>query len=83
LQKQKRVLDAKIKSFITEDTTLSKNARSVLNLFDEKAEWTTPEISYTLGLNPKTAAHIVKSLVDKKYLTKYGTTKGAWYKKAK
>ena len=80
LQKQKRILEAKIQMMSADETRLSKNARTILNLFDTKAEWTSQEISAELGLNIETTKKNLKSLADRGYLTKMGTTKGAWYK---
>ncbi|MDR1747678.1 MAG: hypothetical protein LBR47_01295 [Spirochaetaceae bacterium] len=81
LQKQKKYLENKITAMTSDDTKLGKTARAVLALFDDKLEWSVPEIAKSLGLNINTAAKTIKSLVDGGYLTKYGTTKGAWYEK--
>ena len=81
LQKQKRHLENKIKTMINDDTRLGKNARAVLELFDDNPEWSIPDIASTLKLNKNTAAKTIKTLVDNGYLVKHGTTRGAWYKK--
>jgi Fic family protein len=60
---------------------LGRNALAVLALFNKKKEWSVPEIASSLKMNINTAAKTVKTLVDKSYLTKHGTTKGAWYTK--
>nr|AGS52234.1 Fic family protein [uncultured bacterium contig00056] len=60
---------------------LGRNALAVLALFDDKKEWSVPEIASTLKMNINTAAKTVKVLVEKSYLTKRGATKGAWYEK--
>jgi len=82
LQKQKRHLEDKIKSMSKDDNKLSKNARAILDLFDNKSEWSISEIADALKLNINTASKTVKSLVESDYLTKHGSTKGSWYTKA-
>ena len=81
LQKQKRHLESKVATMSKDDTKLGKNARAILALFDEKWEWSISEIAKTLDLNISTAAKATKMLVNEGYLTKYGTTKGAWYER--
>jgi len=83
LQKQKRHLETKISAMTNDDTKLGKNARAVLELFEDKSEWSISGIASILKLNINTAAKTIKSLVDNGYLVKYGTTKGAWYKRTK
>jgi Fic family protein len=82
LLKQKKLLESKVKAMLKEDLELGKNARAVLNLFDDKTEWSLPEIAKTLSLNINTAAKTIKTLVEGGYLAKHGTTKGAWYEKS-
>jgi len=82
LQKQKKHLEAKVKKMVGDDTKLNKSARAILGLFDDKDEWTSGDIATKLGLNIITTQKNLKSLTDNGYLTKHGTTKGAWYKKA-
>jgi predicted HTH transcriptional regulator len=48
-------------------------------LFDERPELSSPEIAVQLGMNMETAKKNLKALVNKGYLIKHGTTKGAWY----
>jgi Fic family protein len=81
LQKQKRHLESKVKTMSKDDTKLGRNARAILNLFDNKREWSIPEIAEILSLNINTASKTVKTLVKGGYLTKNGITKGAWYEK--
>ncbi|MCL2101529.1 MAG: Fic family protein [Fibromonadales bacterium] len=83
LQKQKRHLESKIEVMTKDNSKLGKNARAVLMLFDKRPEWNVPETAKTLELNINTAAKTVKKLVEDGYLTKHGTTKGAWYSKTK
>ena len=83
LQKQKIHLGNKIKVISKDDTKLGKNARAILKLFDDKSEWSISETAETIGLNINTAAKTIKMLVEDGYLTKHGTTKGAWYEKVK
>ena len=85
LQKQKRHLESKIEVMLKDETKLdpkyklSKNARMILDLFNDKPEWSVTDISNTLKLNINTTAKTVKMLVENGYITKHGTTKGAWY----
>ena len=79
MQKQKRQLEGKINTMASGDTKLSRNKRAILKLFDNRAELTSSEIAEQLGMNIETAKKNIKSLADSGYLTKHGTTKGAWY----
>ena len=81
LQKQKRHLESKIEVMSKDDVKLGKNARAILELFNDKREWGISEVAETLGLNINTAAKTIKALVKDGYLTKHGMTKGAWYEK--
>ena len=58
---------------------LSRNARAIFNLFDNRPEWTSKEISGELDMNIETVKKNLKSLVDAGRLAKFGATKGAWY----
>ncbi|MDR0307089.1 MAG: Fic family protein [Chitinispirillales bacterium] len=82
LQKQKRHLEEKIDTMAVDDNKLSKNARAILNLFDNKPEWSVQDAAKTLSMNVNTAYKTIKTLVENGYLTKHGTTKGAWYEKS-
>ena len=81
LQKQKRHLEEKINVLRSQpvDSSLPRNARSILALFIKKTEWTSAEISAGLNINIETVKKNLKMLVDRNYLVKQGTTKGAWY----
>ena len=81
LQKQKKHLESKIETMSKDDMRLGKTARAILRLFDDKPEWSVLQVSETLGINVNTAAKTIKMLVEDGYLTKHGTTKGAWYEK--
>ena len=81
LQKQKRHLESKMTSMTSDDTTLSRNQRAILELFNDKQKWSSPEIASRLDMNIETVKKNVKALVERGYLIKHGTTKGAWYKK--
>jgi len=81
LLKQKRHLEIKVESMSKDDTKLGRNARAILDLFNNKPEWSAPDIAMRLGLNINTAAKIIKKLVEDGYLAKHGTTRGAWYEK--
>ena len=79
LLKQKRHLERKLETMSKDDTKLGKNARAILELYDNKPEWSIPDIAQTLSLNKNTAAKTVRMLVKDGYLAKQGTTRGAWY----
>jgi len=79
LQKQKRHLESKLAAMASDDTKLSRNQKAILNLFEEKPEWTSPEIAAHLNMNKETVKKNLKSLVDSGYLIKHGSTKAAWY----
>ena len=83
LLKQKRHLEEKINTMPKADINLSRNARLILDLFNEKPEWSTGDIANKLGLNINTAAKTINKLAKDGYLLKNGTTKGVWYEKAK
>ncbi|MDR1812385.1 MAG: Fic family protein [Candidatus Fibromonas sp.] len=81
LQKQKRHLEEKIKSFKKYDTGLSKLATNILELLDEHLQLTVAKAAEILNVKPDTVKKSMKNLVDKGYLLKRGSTKGAWYEK--
>jgi Fic family protein len=83
LQKQKRSLEGKISLMTSNETSLSRNQKAVLGLFDEKSELSSPEIAAQLGMNIETIKKNLKALVNKGYLIKHGATKGAWYSRQK
>ncbi len=79
LQKQKRHLEEKIKSFKKYDTSLSKLATDILALLDKHHQLTVAKAAEILNVKPDTVKKSIKNLVDKGYLLKKGSTKGAWY----
>ena len=81
LQKQKRHLEEKIKSFKKYDTSLSKLATDILGLLDEHPQLTVAKAAEILNAKPDTVKKSMKNLVVKGYLLKRGSTKGAWYGK--
>jgi len=83
LQKQKNHLYNKIATILSDDTKLSRNQRAILGLFDKKPEWTSAEISAELDINIETTKKSLQALTAYGYLAKQGTTKGAWYERAK
>ena len=83
LLKQKKHLESKIQAISNDDTKLGRNARIILELYNDKHEWSALEIANTLDTNINTTAKTIKKLVEDGYLVKHGTTRGAWYKKAK
>ena len=82
LQKQKRHLENKISVMTNNDMKLSRNQKTILELFGDKLEWTSSDIAAALDMNIETTKKNLKSLVDGGYLVKHGVTKGAWYEKA-
>jgi Fic family protein len=83
LQKQKKHLESKIDKLVNDDTKLTRNQRAILELFDDHPEWGISEIAAQLEMNFETLKKNIKNLVNNGYLIKYGTTKGAWYKRKK
>jgi Fic family protein len=83
LQKQKRHLEEKITAITSDDTKLSRNQRAILELFEKIPEWTSAEISAKLNINIETTKKGLQALTAYGYLAKQGTTKGAWYERAK
>jgi len=83
LQKQKRHLESKIGEMAGDDTKLSRNQRAILYLFEDKPEWSSPEIAAQLGMNIETIKKNLKLLTDGGYLIKHGSTKAAWYETRK
>jgi Fic family protein len=81
LQKQKRRLESKLEPMDKQNRSLSRTAHEALRLFETKEAWSVPEIAAALSINKNTAAKTVKTLVDGGYITKHGSTKGAWYAK--
>jgi Fic family protein len=83
LQKQKKHLESKIDIMVNDDTKLTRNQRAILELFDNKPEWGFSEIAAQLEMKLETVRANIKNLVNNGYLVKYGTTKGASYKRKK
>jgi Fic family protein len=81
LQKQKRHLEDKIKTITIDETKLTRNQKAILKLFNEETELSASEVAGILSMNKETVKKNIRILVYNGYLTKYGTTKGTWYKK--
>ena len=80
LQKQKRSLEEKIRNLQKANADkLSSTAHEILALFAEKTALTMPEIVQKSGKNAETIRKSVQNLVKKGFLTKSGTTRGAFY----
>ncbi|GMO67547.1 MAG: Fic family protein [Rickettsiales bacterium] len=79
LKEQKRVLENKLPQ--ETNLKLPKLANDILELFDKKANITLNDVTDMLKCNINTAKKSIKSLVEKDYLIKHGTTKGVWYSK--
>ena len=82
LQKQKRRMEGKIAAMAGDDAKLSRGRKAILELFEDKLEWTSSEIAAALDMNIETTKKNLKSLTQGGYLVKHGATKGAWYEKA-
>lgn len=80
LQKQKNHLSDKI-DFLKNRKNLSENAEAVLALFDKKNRWTIDELSRATGKATGTLRKIIQNLCKQRYITKFGITKSAFYKK--
>ena len=80
LAKQKRHLEDKIALALKADTTrISKAEQAVLDLFEEKTNWSVSEMAEALSKNSETVKKTVQNLVKKNMLEKQGTTKGTYY----
>ena len=80
LQKQKRVLEEKIKQVQGQESEkLSGTAKSILELFVERPEWSVADIASKLDKNLETVKKSVQLLLKKGYLLKHGTTKAVFY----
>jgi Fic family protein len=86
LQKQKRHLETKLETIFPQknvtDTSLSRLGEQIVHLSDEQEQVTVQEIAEKFAVNINTVKKAVKLLVDKGYLIKHGTTRGAWYVRA-
>lgn len=78
VQKQVRRLKQKMSQTAT---GLGLTESKIISLFDNKNQWTTPEIADTLNMNIATVKKAIGEMVKKNYLTKNGSTRGAWYEK--
>ena len=80
LAKQKRHLEEKIANALKSDTTrISKAEQAVLDLFEDKTNWSVSEMAEALGKNSETVKKTVQNLVKKDLLEKQGSTKGTYY----
>ena len=80
LAKQKRHLEDKIAKALKADTTrISKAEQAVLDLFEDKTNWSVSEMAEALSKNSETVKKTVQNLVKKDLLEKQGSTKGTYY----
>ena len=80
LAKQKRHLEDKIAKALKSDITrISKAEQAVLDLFEDKTNWSVSEMAEALGKNSETVKKTVHNLVKKDLLEKQGSTKGTYY----
>lgn len=80
MQKQKLRLEKKISQQPAEKS-LSRLSAQILELFNEEAKWASPEISRRLNAKRDTVQKNLAELVKGRFLTKNGSTRGAWYEK--
>ena len=81
LQKQKIRLEHKISKETISKLTLPELSTQILDLFNQKERITVADIVIKTGANINTVKKHVANLVNNKYLTKHGTTRGVWYTK--
>ena len=80
LAKQKRHLEEKIALAVKTDATrITKGEQAVLDLFEEKTNWSVSEMAEILSKNSETVKKTVQNLVKKNMLEKHGATKGTYY----
>lgn len=80
LQKQKRTLESKIQKLQQSNIDkLSFTARQILDVFSGTPELTMAELVRKTGKTEITIRKSVQNLVKKGFLTKLGTTRGAFY----
>lgn len=77
LLQQKRNLENKLPK--ENEIVLSQTANNILQLFEMQNNITVSDVVEKLNLNINTAKKSIKMLVNKGYIVKHGTTKGAWY----
>lgn len=83
LQKQKQYLENKVNKIIkndyNQDLKLSSLSLRILELFNERSDINIAYMNEKLRISINTIRKAVKSLVNKEYLIKHGTTRGSWY----
>jgi Fic family protein len=79
LQKQKIRLEHKISKEAVSKLSLPELSIQILDLFEKKERVTVSDIVDKTGANINTVKKHVANLVNNKYLTKHGTTRGSWY----
>lgn len=75
----KRILENKLPK--ENEIVLPKTSYNILQLFETQNNLTVNDAVKILNLNINTAKKAIKTLLDKGFITKYGTTKGVWYSK--
>jgi Fic family protein len=79
LVQQKRNLESKLPK--ENVLVLSQLSNKIMGLFETNDNITLNNVVRQLNVNVNTAKKSIKSLLDKGFIKKYGTTKGAWYSK--
>jgi Fic family protein len=79
LIQQKRNLENKLPK--ENELVLPQLASNIMKLFEANNNLTVNNIVEQLNININTAKKSIKSLLDKGFIVKYGTTKGVWYNK--
>ena len=63
----------------TDNTRITKCEQAVLDLFEDKTNWSVSEMAEALSKNSETVKKTVQNLVKKNMLEKQGSTKGTYY----
>ena len=63
----------------TDNTRITKGEQAVLDLFEDKTNWSVSEMAEILSKNSETVKKTVQNLVKKNMLEKQGSTKGTYY----
>ena len=84
LQKQKIRLEYKLEHTVYKKAShidLPEISAKIMDIFETKDRATISEISNLTGVNINTIKKHLANLVKQNYLTKHGSTRGAWYTK--
>jgi Fic family protein len=79
LQKQKIRLENKLGGGIDNKLSMPELSVKILELFEKQERATVADIIKFTKANPNTVKKHLANLVEQNYITKYGSTRGAWY----